>query len=152
MRKMLIPVLTLALVACSTSRGSHAADAARVADPAMQTIVDRMAAAHAEIARLSIHRMPPGESKMWIVASTTKGRVGEVSDEEDLEAMRTGQPVTMREGHNLDYTEAVQDQAGKTIAVVGVTISGAANRSQDEQMNLAKRVAGETANAIRSAR
>jgi hypothetical protein len=122
------------------------------ADPVLQGIVDRVASSHRDVARLSIHALPSGSSQMTIVASTVAGRIGEPSDPEDLDAARTGRPVVIREAHNLDYTESVADASGRASAVIGVTISGAAGASDDALLERAKRVASETADAIRAVR
>lgn len=121
------------------------------ASPPEQAIVDRIALAHPDVARLTVHAVPEGESDMRIVASTVPGRVGEHSDPEDLLAAETGDPVVMDEAHNVDYTLPVKAESGRTIAVVGVTISGASNSSREALVERARTVAEETATALRNA-
>ena len=144
--KALSAWIVLGVLSCAAAPAEET-----VASPSLQAIVDRIAAAHPEIARLSIHAVPAGGKELQIVASTVAGRIGERSDPEDLDASRTGRVIEMKEGHNLDYTAPVQDAAGKTMAVVGVTISGAGGTSDEELRVKAKAVAAETAAAIRSA-
>jgi hypothetical protein len=142
---------SLALLGCATQDADRVANAAQV-DSGLQTIVDRIASGNPDVARLSIHAIPSGQSRMLIVASTVAGRIGEPSDAEDMEAARTGRSVVIREAHNLDYTEPVADASGRTTAVVGVTISGATGADAEALLARAKTVAAETAAAVRSAR
>jgi hypothetical protein len=145
--KVLVALLLLfSALSCKTTETKHASS------PAAQAIVDKLAAAHAEIARLSILAIPKGESKMRIVASTVPGRVGDSADPEDLEAAKTGKPVELREGQNLDYTYPAQDASGRTIAVVGVTISGATGAAREAQLAKAKAIAVEASAAIRDSK
>ncbi|HYC77490.1 MAG TPA: hypothetical protein VEI02_07665 [Planctomycetota bacterium] len=151
MRWSAVALSALALLGCATD-DKKSDNARSVADPALQAIVDRVAGANRDVARLSIHTIPAGSSRLTIVASTVPGRVGEPSDPEDLDASRTGRPVVMREGHNLDYTESVADAPNRTTAVIGVTISGASGMTDDALLDRAKKVAAEVAAAIRAPR
>jgi hypothetical protein len=139
--------LLLGVLSCAA-----APSAPEAPEPAMQAIVDRIAGAHPEVARLSIHAAEDGGPHMRIVASTVAGRVGESSDPEDLLVSRTGEPVEMKEGHNLDYTAPVVDASGRTVAVIGVTVSGASGGSDGARLALAKQIAAEAGAAVLDAR
>ena len=139
--------IVLGVLACATAAPEDGTGSA-----SMQAIVDRIAAARPPDARLSIHAPEPDGGELRIAASTVPGRVGEASDPEDLESSRTGRPVEIKEGHNLDYTVPVKDASGRTLAVVGVTISGASGGSEADLRAKAKAVAAEAAAAIHDAR
>ncbi len=143
--RILFASLLLAFASCATPESSAPA----ASSSAGQSIVDRFAARYPEIARLSIHAVPAGESSSRIVASTVAGRIGEPSDPEDLRSMKTGEAITLQEGRNLDYTVPVQDPSGRTIAVVGITISGTSGTNND-QLARAKELSGLVAAEIRA--
>jgi hypothetical protein len=151
MRPLLCLAASLALLSCSTYEANRVVPRSTAADSSLQAVVDRIAAAHPEVARLSIHAVPAGETGMRIVASTVAGRIGEPSDPEDLDAIRSGQPVVMQEAHNLDYTLAVEGPSGESM-VVGVTISGASGEGREALLDKAQRVAEKTAAALRATR
>lgn len=144
--RALVALMLLAVLACSATEQEHASS------PGAQAIVDRIAAAHSELARLTIHAIPRGESKMRIVAASVPGKVGKPSDPEDLEAAKTGRPVELREGRDLDYTCPAQDATGHTLAVIGVLISGASGATDEALRAKAKAIAAETAAAIRDSK
>jgi hypothetical protein len=146
---LLTALVVTAFVSCSTS---GAASRSEASSPHAQEIVDRLADEYPEIARLSIHAVPPGGSELRIVASSVAGRIGEPSDPEDLRSMRSGEPVVMHEGHNLDYTVAVRDGSGSAVAVIGITISGVAGESREARLARARTLADEAAREYVAAR
>jgi hypothetical protein len=137
-------LLLFTLASCATTQSPRAS----ATSPVAQAIVDRMACEHAEIARLSIHAVPLGQSSARIVASTVAGRLGEPSDPEDVRSLSTGEVVVLREGRNLDDTAPVHDSAGRTLAAIGITISGTAGTGE-AQLARAKQLAEQVAAAIR---
>jgi hypothetical protein len=140
-----VPLIIVALSACVASGSERAG----TPSPKAQAIVDRVANEHADVARLSIHTAVR-RSGWRIVASTVKGRVGDRSDPEDESAAKTGEPVVLSEGRNVDYTLPVRDDSGRTIAIVGLTISGAAGGDQGTLLARAKALAEEIAAEIRA--
>jgi hypothetical protein len=145
--RILFATVLAALAACS----SPSQDSSGARSATAQAIVDRAAGQHAEIARLSIHAIPPGESSPRIVASTVAGRLGEPSDPEDVRALDGGEEIVLQEGKNLDYTMPVRDQAGRTLAVIGITISGTTG-GKDAMLARAKELANELAGELRAAK
>jgi len=142
----ILAALALAALASCASTHSTRSDAH---SPAAQAIVDRFAAQHAEIARLSIHALPPGDSSARIVASTVSGRIGELSDPEDVKSLATGEAVVLHEGRNLDHTAPALDAQGRTIAVVGITISGTSG-TRDAQLARARELTDSIAAELRA--
>jgi len=143
--KCVVPLIIVALCSCLAS----GTESAGTPSPRAQAIVDRVANEHADVARLSIHAAAR-RSGWRIVASTVKGRVGDPSDPEDERAAKSGEPVVLREGRNLDYTLPVRDDSGRTIAIVGLTISGAAGGDEGALLARAKALAEEIAAEIRA--
>jgi hypothetical protein len=129
----------LCLVACSP------AGPAEKSFPAVDKIVTDTAAAHGDaVVRLTVHAQLEGEAKARVLASTSPEKRNRWSDDEDQEALDSGQPVTLEEGRNLDYTAPVLE-SGKAIAVVGVTVKGADRAAMEAS---AKAIADEMAKAI----
>jgi hypothetical protein len=145
--KVVIASALAALAACAFPSG----ESVRVTSPAAQVIVDRTAGENADIARLSIHAVPPETSSLRIVASTVAGRLGEASDAEDVAAFEGGKETVLHEGKNLDYTVPVRDPSGRPLAVIGITISGTAG-DNDAMLARAKQLASEIAGELRTAR
>ena len=106
----------LLLAACSSGPSPMAFDEA-------QGMVDEVATRHSDLVRLTIHAVPTGQKRSRVIASNVASKLDQWSDPEDLEAMQTGEPVTLMEGDDLDYTVPVM-QNGKAVAAVGVTVKG----------------------------
>jgi hypothetical protein len=85
-------------------------------------LVDELAKAHPELVRIGLHLTPPNRSDNIIVASNIPAKVGQKSDPEDLEVMKTGRPVILKEGDNYDVTLALHDAAGRLIGALGLTV------------------------------
>lgn len=141
--KSLVIALTLCFAACVSRPPNEGPQPVHY--PEAMAIVERVAAKHKDAVRLSIHAVPREESKSRVVASSLPAKLDDWSDPEDLRAMETKQPVTMREGANLDYTLPVIDRSGAVVAAVGVTVRGS-----DEKAMLAsaETIAREVAGAI----
>src|SRR5688572_32797192 len=69
-----------------------------------QAIVESVAKQHPDCTRLTVHCVPPTGGDTVAVASTLASKLGQPSDKEDLEAMKTGQPVVLEEPGALDVT------------------------------------------------
>ncbi|MBK8978468.1 MAG: hypothetical protein IPM29_21430 [Planctomycetes bacterium] len=131
-------LLSLALAACES--------APTMTDfPAAQQLVKSVQAAHSDLVRLTIHAVPTGGEKCQVIASTSADKLGQWSDQEDLDAMKTGEPIEMMEGADLDYTAPVKDAMGEVVAVVGVTVSGSDATAQKQS---AQAIADEVSKAI----
>lgn len=140
--KYLGSILFLGALACSTPGPGHASY------PAAQSIVEKVASKHTDLVRLTIQAVPHDGSRSRVIASTSKAKLDDWSDPEDLQAMQTKEPVTRMEGHDLDYTAPVIDTSGKAIAAVGVTVKGP---NEAAMLASAKGIAGELSAAILSA-
>jgi iron complex outermembrane receptor protein len=139
------PWVFLALAAC----GSPPPTASY---PEAQSIVQQVAIENPDVVRLTIHAIATGTSRSRVIASTAAQRLGTWSDPEDLDVMKTGTPVMLEEGGNLDYTAPVTGAGGRTIATVGVTVAGAAGATEDARLARAKAVAAEVSAAVVGAR
>lgn len=115
-----------------------------------QELVDNMVLKHPDLVRLTIHAVPAGEEGCRIVACNIKEKIGKPSDPEDLEAMKTGKTVTLKEGGNLDVTAPILDKAGKPIAATGITLRFRKGESENEVIEKAKSIAEELTTAIQN--
>ncbi len=113
-----------------------------------QQLVDSVVQRYPDIVRLTIHATPSGESACRVIASTNAARLGTSSDPEDLDALRTGEPVVLEEPDGLDVTVPVLPLDGKHTAVVGVTLSKPVDTVKG--IERAKHIAKAIADAARS--
>jgi len=113
-----------------------------------QALVEKMVAKYPEIVRLTIHAVPTGEKDSRIIACNIKEKIGRPSDPEDLEAMKTGKTIVLKEGDNLDVTAPICDKAGEPIAATGITLPLKKGESEDKVIERAKSIAKELNTAI----
>jgi hypothetical protein len=114
-----------------------------------QRLVDELAARHPELVRIGMHVTPPNKPDNIIIACNMSDRIGLKSDPEDLKAMKSGQPVVLKEGGNFDVTLPLHDAAGKAIGAIGLTFrslpgeqsEGAARRAQAMAHEIEKQIA-----------
>lgn len=113
-----------------------------------QQLVDSIMQRYPDIARLTIHATPTGESKCRVIASSNAARLGTASDPEDLQAMETGLPVVIEADDGLDVTVPVLPLDGKATASVGVTLRKPVDK--DKGLERAKHIAKVVADAALS--
>ena len=111
----LLPALIVAVAAQSRSASTPEKTLA-------QRLVDELAKAHPELVRIGLHVTPPDRPDNIIIASNIAAKIGQKSDPEDLEVMKTGKPVVLKEGDNYDITLALHDAAGRLIGALGLTM------------------------------
>ena len=116
-----------------------------------QEVVESIVSKHPDLVRLTIHGVPTGEQGSRIIACNIKEKIGKLSDSEDLEAMKTGKTVTLKEGDNLDVTAPIYDRAGKPIAATGITLRFREGETEDQVAQRAKAIAEEVTAAVRDA-
>jgi iron complex outermembrane receptor protein len=136
-------VLVTALAACASTKGT--------ASPAAQEVLDRVAARHPDLVRLTLHAVPQGKKDCTQVASTVAERRGKKSDPEDLEAMRTGQQVVLEEQGAIDVTVPILVKDGAPTATAGVTLRAGAGTDRGTLVLRARAIAQELANEVRAA-
>jgi len=134
--------LIAALAACASTKKSPYPDA--------QDIVDRVAARHPDLLRLTLHAVPEGK-ECTQVASTMAERRGKPSDPEDLEAMKTGREIVLDEGGNVDVTVPILVKKGRPTAIAGVTLKPMAGAGRTATVSKAREIAQELAAEIRAA-
>jgi hypothetical protein len=115
-----------------------------------QKLVDDLARKHPDLVRIGLHVTPPRSAENIIVASNVPAKIGQKSDPEDLQAMKTGRPVALREGQNFDVTLPLHDAAGKTIGAIGLTFKPANNEQEGSAVRRAQAIAGELEKRIPS--
>ena len=115
-----------------------------------QRLVEELAKKHPELVRIGLHVTPPGSSENVIVASNVAAKVGQNSDPEDLQAMKTGRPVVLKEGENFDVTLPLHDAAGKIIGAIGLTLKPAAGEQEGNATRRARAIANELERRIPS--
>ncbi len=140
-------VCLLALVLCSCQGGTGGEGG----HPEAQAIVDRIVAANSDLVRLTIHAVPTGQAESRIIASNLPEKIGRPSDPEDIDAMKTGETVVLREGEDLDVTAPVRDEEGRPIAATGITLKVPEDATEDQVVAAAKQIAAELTEAVRNA-
>jgi hypothetical protein len=90
--------------------------------PDAQKIVDRVAAKHPGLVRLTLHAVPQGKTECTQLASTVAERRGKPSDPEDLQSMRTGKEIVLDEPGAVDVTVPILPKGGRPTAIAGVTV------------------------------
>ncbi len=113
-----VPFVLVALFA-GACESTPSAAAARSSDT--QAIVDAVAKEHPEVARLTVHMVPPAGGASVAVASTLPQKHGKPSDPEDLQVMSTGRPIVLPEGQGWDVTVPALPKGARWEAAVGVT-------------------------------
>ena len=117
-----------------------------------QELVEGMASKHPDLVRLTIHADPTGEETSRIIACNIKEKIGKPSDPEDLEAMKTGETVVLREGDNLDVTAPIWNKAGKPVAATGITLRFGKEETESDVVKKATAIAKELNTAIQNAK
>jgi hypothetical protein len=77
-----------------------------------------------------------------IADSELKG-VGEKCDNDELEAMRTGEPFVEKESDGFDVTMPLHDSAGKIIGTVGMDFKAEPGQQRSSVVERAKRITQE---------
>lgn len=134
-------VLVLSLLFVAACQGTPQAP-----NSTAQAVVEKVAAAHPECVRLTVHRVPATGGWMQVVASTLAEKLGKASDPEDHRAIATGETVVLDEAGAVDYSVPVCKQGGEYTAVIGVTLKTGGDPAK--QMNVAKAIAAEVAGQI----
>mgnify|MGYP001593820213 CR=1 FL=1 len=109
--------------------------------PNTQAIVESVGKEHPEVARLTVHCVPPGGGACCAVASTLAEKRGKVSDPEDLEAMGTGKLVVLDEAGGVDVTVPVMQKGARWEATVGVTFKPNPEMKKEQFVELATAIA-----------
>ena len=115
-----------------------------------QKLVDDLVAKRPGIVRVGMHLTPPNSPANIIVASNVAAKIGQKSDPEDLQAMRTGRPVVLREDGNFDITLPLHDASGKLIGAIGLTIRPGAGEQESSTTRWARGIARELGMQISS--
>ena len=115
-----------------------------------QRLVDELAARHPELVRIGMHVTPPNKPDNIIIACNVSERIGQKSDAEDLNAMKTGQPVVLKEGENFDVTLPLHDAAGKMIGAIGLTFKPRPGEQDADAARRARAIAHEIEKQITS--
>ena len=139
----LVPLFFITVLAACASTKSEFPDA--------QAIVDRVAARHPDLVRLTLHAVPAGKTECTQVASTMPERRGKPSDPEDLKAMQTGQQIVLDEPGAVDVTVPILMKGGKPTAIAGVTLRTAAGASREGLVAKARAIGEELASEVRAA-
>lgn len=115
-----------------------------------QKLVDELAKKHPELVRIGLHVTPPGSAENIIVASNVAAKIGQKSDPEDLQAMKSGRPVVLKEGTNFDVTLPLHDATGKVIGAIGLTLKPSDGEKEAGAKRRAQAIAGELEKQIAS--
>jgi hypothetical protein len=116
-----------------------------------QRLVDKLAADHPDLRRVALHITPPKENENLIIACNLPERIGRKSDPEDLKAMKTGQPIVLKEGDNFDVTLPLHDATGRTIGAIGLTFKPRRGEQDPAATRRARAMVGQIEKQIASA-
>jgi hypothetical protein len=116
-----------------------------------QRLVDKLTTDHPDLLRVALHITPSKKSENLIIACNLPERIGRKSDPEDLKAMRTGQPILLKEGENFDVTLPLHDAAGRTIGAIGLTFKPRPGEQNPVATRRARAMAGQIEKQIASA-
>ncbi len=83
-----------------------------------QRLVEEALARHPEVTGIEL-AVRSLQGCLTLAASEPKD-IGEMCDQDELEAMRTGQPWVEKESDGFDVTMPLRDMRGKTIGTVGM--------------------------------
>ncbi|AGA90533.1 hypothetical protein Thimo_1759 [Thioflavicoccus mobilis 8321] len=144
---MMLRKLFLVFSACLAWQACLAAESAF---PEAQEIVEEIVAGHPNVVRLTIHAVPSEDTMSRIIACNVPEKLGQASDPEDLEAMRTSKTTVLREGENIDVTVPITDWEGRPIAT-GVTLAGRDASDDQAAVEEAQAIALELQESIRAA-
>jgi hypothetical protein len=147
MRINAVPLLVLVALVGSC----HTASKKGQDFPEARQLVRQTVARHPNLVRLTIHAVPAGRTDSRIIACNVLEKIGKLSDPEDLEAVKTGKTVVLREGNNLDVTAPILDKTGRAIAATGITLALSPGRSEKDLRNEADKIARELTLAIQAA-
>ncbi|HEX5138355.1 MAG TPA: hypothetical protein VFY93_15370 [Planctomycetota bacterium] len=136
--------LVIVLAACASTKGAGPY-------PAAQEVVDRVAAKHADLVRLTLHAVPKGKTECTQLASTMAKRRGKPSDPEDRDAMRTGREIVLDEPGAIDVTVPILKKDGKATAIAGVTLPVASGADRNAVVGRARAIAAEVEAEVRAA-
>ncbi len=115
-----------------------------------QKLVDELAAKRTDVVRVALHLTPPEGPDNLIVACNVAERVGKKSDPEDLQAMRTGKAVVLKEEGNFDVTLPLHTASGKVIGAIGLTFKPKDNEKESSAAVRARKMATEVEKQITS--
>ncbi len=115
-----------------------------------QRLAEDVASRNPDLVRIGLHVTPPNRSENIIIASNVATKVGRKSDPEDLQVMKTGQPVILKENGNFDVTLPLHDASGKLIGAVGLTLKPKPGGKEADALRRAKAIAAELEKSIPS--
>jgi iron complex outermembrane receptor protein len=119
-----------------------------------QDLVDRTMAAHPDLIGLDVHAIPPEKSESQIIASSNPSRMGDKTDPDDLEVMKTGTPrveINRRGDQNVEVALQLHDVTGRPVGSIELTFPYKAGSDEDALIQqgqkiedeLRRRIAGE---------
>ncbi len=115
-----------------------------------QRLAEDVASKNADLVRIGLHLTPPKQTENIIIASNVAAKIGRKSDPEDLQALKTGRPVVLKEGDNFDVTLPLHDISGKLIGAVGITLKPKPGDKEADVLRRAKAIASDLEKQIAS--
>ena len=105
----------------SAQQTEAAASSARVAvsAPFAQQLIVKEKSLHAEIQKLGLHAVPPGDTQNVIIANNLPEKVGKVSSPGDMQLVASGAPQAVAKDGFWDTFVPVHDHTG---AIIGFLV------------------------------
>lgn len=116
-----------------------------------QSLIDEVLLAHPRVAGIALHVTPPGRTDNLILASTF-GRVGKLSDDSDLEMIRSGKHnmKVQRSGERYSGELTLRDSARRTIGALLTIFPYKSGDDTDSMLKEAKQIRQELAARIQN--
>lgn len=119
--------------------------------PDAQAVVDRVAARHPDLVRLTLHAVPRDATECTQLASTVPERRGKRSDPEDFDALRNNTQIVLDEPGAIDVTIPILTEGGRPKAVAGVTLPAGEGANRGALVSRARAIAAELATEVTAA-
>jgi hypothetical protein len=85
-----------------------------------QQLVDSTMKKNADVAGLEVSATPAGKTTCVTIAATEPKDLGETCDQDEIAALKTGQPHIEKEADGYDVTAPLHDANGKLVGTIGI--------------------------------
>jgi hypothetical protein len=136
--RVLVPAALVALGLLSTPRLASKSSRASKHRIFAQRLVEEVVSKNPEVRAVEL-AVRSSKVCSTIAESELKG-VGEQCDHDELEVMRTAEPLVEKEGEGFDVTIPLHDSTGKIIGTVGIDFKGEPGQQRSSIVERAKKI------------
>ena len=118
--------------------------------PYAQALVQKLMAAHPDLAFIGIHVVPPGQTDNLIIACTNPAKIGQVSTDRDMELVKSkATKVQFNKAHNDYEVDAwFSDASGEVLGMLVYHFSGTIATSEQDAVKRAAEIRSELQSSI----